>query len=91
MTYTDEELELIAINSIRNYLNVQLTDQEIVDKYGYCFKTIFKAIEEQDERPVGVSSVTQGSQSITYSSSSGCNYITEDVKALLPKPFIRAY
>ena len=91
MTYTDEELELIAINSIRNYLNISATDEEIKSKYGYAFKTIYKAIEEQSERPVGVSSVTQGSQSITYSSSSGCNYITEDVKALLPKPFIRAY
>ena len=91
MTYTDEELELIAINSIRNYLNINATDQEIVNKYSYAFKTIYKAIEEQSERPVGVSSVTQGSQSITYSSSSGCNYITEDVKALLPKPFIKAY
>lgn len=90
MTYTDEELELIAINSIRNYLNISATDEEIKSKYGYAFKTIYKAIEEQPERPVGVSSVTQGSQSITYNTSN-CNYITEDVKALLPKPFIKAY
>lgn len=89
MTYTDEELELIAINSIRNYLNINATDQEIVNKYGYSFKTIYKAIEEQSERPVGVSSVTQGSQSISYNSTT--SYITEDVKALLPKPFIKAY
>ena len=33
MAYTDEELELIAINSIRNYLNINATDQEIVNKY----------------------------------------------------------
>ena len=90
MTYTDEELELIAINSIRNYLNISATDEEIKSKYGYAFKTIYKAIEEQSERPVGVSSVTQGSQSITYNTSN-CNYITEDVKSLLPKPFIKAY
>lgn len=89
MTYTDEELELIAINSIRNYLNINATDEEIKNKYNYVFKPLYTVIQEQLDKPTGVSSVTQGSQSITYNSTT--SYITEDIKALLPKPFIKAY
>ena len=89
MTYSDEELEQIAINSIRNYLNINATDEEIKSKYNYVFKPLYSVIQEQSDKPIGVSSVTQGSQSITYNTS--CGYITEDIKVLLPKPFIRAY
>lgn len=90
MAYTEEELEIIAINSIRNYLNVDLTDKEIKDKYSYAFKPLYNVIQQQANKPSGVSSVTQGSQSVTYSTNDN-GYITDDIKAILPKPFIRAY
>lgn len=89
MAYTEEELDIIAINSIRNYLNVDLTDKEIKDKYSYAFKPLYNVIQTQANKPSGVSSVTQGSQSVTYNTSDG--YITDDIKAILPKPYIRAY
>ena len=90
MAYTEEELEIIAINSIRNYLNITDTDEEIKDKYSYAFKPLYNVIQTQANKPSGVSSVTQGSQSVTYTNTSD-GYITDDIKAILPKPYIRAY
>ena len=94
---TDEVKENIAVNAVRNYLNCDFTDEEIIDKYGYVIelikaKDIEKIISNVNSR-IGISSKTEGSRSISYNNSTNVtDYLVDDViKGLLPRPFIRLY
>lgn len=85
--FTTEELEQMAIISIRNYLNKpSLTDVDIKDQFPLAIKKIVSNIGQVDKRN-GVKSVTQGARAVTYNDSQ--TYITDDVRLLLPKPFIK--
>lgn len=93
----DEVKENIAVNAVRNYLNCDFTDEEIIDKYGYVIelikaKDIEKIISNVNSR-IGISSKTEGSRSISYNNSTNItDYLVDDViKNLLPRPFIRLY
>ena len=39
---TDEVKEKIAINAVRNYLNYDFSDEEIIAKYGYVIELILR-------------------------------------------------
>lgn len=86
--YTDEEKELIAINNIRNYLNKDFTDEEIRTKFGLALKRIVNNFDNMANSS-GVKSMTQGSMSVTYTDDK--QYITDDIRLLLPKPYIRLF
>lgn len=94
--YTDLELEEIAIIVIKNYLNVKdkelWTNDYIRSNYSMAIKLIinnYKNISEINNGISNISSISQGGQSISFNSAT--NFITEDVKLILPKPFIRLY
>lgn len=92
MTFTEAEKEEMAINSIRNYLNKDFTDEEIRDKFELAIKRIVSNLDDILEiNTSGISSITQGSQSITYDTSIEKSQISDDVKRLLPKPYIRVF
>lgn len=92
MTFTEAEKEEMAINSIRNYLNKDFTEEEIRDKFELAIKRIVSNLDDILEiNTSGISSITQGSQSITYDTSTEKSQISDDVKRLLPKPYIRVF
>lgn len=92
MTFTEAEKEEMAINSIRNYLNKDFTDEEIIDKFELAIKRIVSNLDDiLETNTSGISSITQGSQSITYDTSTEKSQISDDVKRLLPKPYIRVF
>jgi hypothetical protein len=95
--YTDLELEEIAINSIRNYLNVygkeKWTNEYIKSNYSIAIRLIidnYKNINEINNGISSISSISQGGQSISFNSNLN-SLINEEVKLMLPKPFIRLY
>ena len=63
--YTDEEKEQLAINTIRNYLNKDFTDEEIKTKFGLALKRIINNFDTMTSS-TGVKSMKQGSMSVTY-------------------------
>lgn len=95
--YTDLELETIAISSIKNYLNVvgkeKWTDDYIKSNYVMAIKVIidnYKNMIEVNNGISNISSISQGGQSISFNSNSN-SFISEEVRLLLPRPFIRLY
>lgn len=95
--YTDLELEQLAISSIRNYLNVvgkeKWTDDYIKSNYAIAIKVImnnYKNILEVNNGISNINSVSQGGQSISFNSNSNA-LISDEVKLLLPRPFIKLF
>lgn len=78
--------ELQAIQIIKNYLNRPLlTDEEIQNNYGYAISKIVEGLQDKNKN---VASITQGQRSITYANDK-TELITNDIKLLLPKPYVR--
>ena len=89
MILTDEEFNLKkACLIIKNYLKVNFTDEEIKDKFPVAVEQLIRNSEnlEKLRDGVGVISQKQGDRSTTFSNGVEAWTITEDVKALLPKP-----
>ena len=92
MKYTEVEIEEICIESIRNYLNRDLSDEEILKKYRVALSVMCKETEDLlKTKQVGISSVTQGSQSISFDGNTNVFEVSNTVKLLLPKPYLRGY
>jgi hypothetical protein len=89
MTYL--ELEQIAIISIRNYLNKDFTDDEIKAKYPLAIKRLITNAQNLENKQIGVVSASEGSQSFTYAEGVEFGTITDDIKALLGRPFLRLF
>lgn len=90
--YTPIEKEQMAIISIRRYLNKDFTDIEIKEKFALAIKVIVNNADTLlNTKAPGVTSMSQGSQSMTFKDGIEAYVITDDVKALLPRPFIRMW
>lgn len=94
MDYTDEVLQAMAIQLIRNYKNFpfEITDDEIVDKYGLAIDRIKNnIIELQDcgNQSGAISSITNGDETISYTNKG--SFIDCISEILLGKPYIRIY
>lgn len=91
MNLTDEQIKSIVIKAIKNYLkNYKFDDVYIEMNFS---EAITVAVEEEKEKlkqPSNVSSMSQGSRSVTYKNT-GIGQISDNVKALLPKPYIRMW
>lgn len=87
MNYTPSEMEQMAVISIRNYLRKPwLTDAQVKEKYVMAIKVLINnATALLNNKVVGVTSMSQGSQSMTFKDTVEAFAITEDVKMLLPK------
>ena len=86
---TDLELEQIAIISIRNYLNASFTDEEIKSKHPLAIKRFIINAKMLENKQIGIVSASEGSQSVTYAAGVEFGTITDDIKALVGKPFVR--
>lgn len=88
----DEKNEAKAIVVIRNYLNKNLSDQYIKENYVLAIDQLIEnANKINSAKLVGVKSMSEGNQSISFDSSIEAWSITADVKSLLPAPYIRMY
>lgn len=86
----DEKNEAKAIVVIRNYLNKNLSDQYIKENYTLAIDQLIEnANKINSAKLVGVKSMSEGNQSISFDSNIEAWSITSDVKSLLPIPYIR--
>ena len=87
MEMSTEEKKAIAV--IRNYLNVDWEDSYILSEYDFVVDQLIqnsKAFKSAD-----IKSMSEGNQSVTYKDNSGRWTITDDIKAMLPKPYIKLF
>jgi hypothetical protein len=88
----EEKNEAKAIVVIRNYLNKNLSDQYIKENYVLAIDQLIEnANKINSAKLVGVKSMSEGNQSISFDSNIEAWSITADVKSLLPAPYIRMY
>lgn len=88
----DEKNEAKAILVIRNYLNRNLSDEYIKKNYVLAIDQLIEnANKINSAKLVGVKSMSEGNQSISFDSNIEAWSITADVKSLLPAPYIRMY
>ncbi|MBN3409946.1 hypothetical protein CJF15_12615 [Clostridium botulinum] len=81
-----------AIIVIRNYLNKDLEDDYIIENYDLAVdQLVNNATKLENIKTPGVKSMSEGNQSISFESGASVWSITEDVKALLPIPYIRMW
>lgn len=86
MNLTDWQIESIVIKAIQNYLNNDKYDDVYIEINFQ--EALMVAIEEEKEKlkqPSNISSMSQGSRSVTYKNT-GLGKLSDNVKALLPKP-----
>lgn len=81
-----------AINLIRNYLNKDFTDEYILEHFDFVVDQIIEnATKLQNIKTPGVKSMSEGNQSISFENGAEAWTITEDIKLLLPTPYIRMW
>lgn len=85
---TIEERKAILV--IRNYLNKDLSDDYILSNYGLAVDQLIKnSAMLEGTKTLGVKSMSEGNQSITFETGSDAWCISPDVRALLPPPYVR--
>lgn len=88
----EEKNEAKAILVIRNYLNRNLSDEYIKKNYALAIDQLIENANTLNARKlVGVKSMSEGNQSVSFDSNIEAWSITSDVKALLPIPFVRMW
>lgn len=92
MKFSDLDIENICVQAIKEYLNKPLTDEEVKSEYRVALMYMIEEAKEiLKNTKSGISSISQGSQSISYDSTVQAFRVSESVKALLPKPSIRLF
>ena len=87
-----EKNEAKAILVIRNYLNRNLSDEYIKKNYVLAIDQLIENADRiNSTKSVGVRSMSEGNQSISFDSNVEAWSITEDVKFLLPAPYVRMW
>jgi len=90
MELTIEQKKSIAV--IRNYLNVDSdiwTDEIILSEYDFVVDQLIQ--NAKTAKSSDIKSISEGNQSISYKDNSGAWTITDDIKAMLPKPYIKLF
>lgn len=88
----EEKNEAKAIFVIKNYLNKNLSDEYIKKNYILAIDQLIEnANKINSAKLVGVKSMSEGNQGISFDSNIEAWSITADVKALLPTPYVRMY
>lgn len=88
----EEKNEAKAILVIRNYLNKNLSDAYIKKHYALAIDQLIENANKINSiKLVGVNSMSEGNQSISFNSNVEAWSITEDVKVLLPVPYVRMW
>lgn len=93
----DDVLSIHIDNSIRSIMvylnNPKFTPDDLINNFPNAIIQLamrqYRAIKDDS---MGISSITQGSRSITYADSLSTPYTIDDsIKALLPKPYARLF
>ena len=87
MDISIEQKKAVAV--IKNYLNVEWEDSYILSEYDFVVDQLIQ--NSKISKPTDVKSISEGNQSITYKDNSGPWTITDDVKSMLPKPYIKLF
>ncbi|AUN03412.1 hypothetical protein RSJ19_10960 [Clostridium botulinum] len=80
-----------AVLVIRNYLNKDLEDNYILENYDLAVEQLINNAAKLENITPGVKSMSEGNQSISFENGVGAWSATEDVKALLPTPYVRMW
>lgn len=81
-----------AILVIRNYLNRDFTEKYILDHFELAIDELIESAASLKAMKVaGVKSMSEGNQSVTFADNVEAWTITDNVKALLPVPFVRMW
>lgn len=92
MDFTDQEYEEMAIQVIRTYLNKDFSDDYIRKIFKFAmYRMINKAKQLETSKPVGIKSITEGDVSMSFENTSNVFVIDDEIKALLPPPYIKMY
>ena len=84
--FTDIEIEEMAVLAIYNYYEGEYTEEQIKNDFKLAIKLLVNNVKKLLTMKVtGVSSVSQGSQSVSFESGVEIFTLTPDVLALLPK------
>lgn len=94
---TISKLELLikrAINQINNYLNKNFNESDSIKNFKYAIEQIVLdtyLYQQSKQYKDGVVRLTEGERSIEYKSisSTGRVIFTDEVKAMLPTPYVR--
>ena len=87
MEISIEEKKAIAV--IKSYLNVDWEDTYILSQYDFVVDQLIS--NSKTSKSADIKSISEGNQSITYKDNSGAWTITDDIKAMLPKPYIKLF
>lgn len=87
MEISIEQKKAIAV--IKNYLNVDWEDEYILTKYDFVIEQLIE--NSKMAANASIKSISEGNQSISYKDNSGAWTITDDIKAMLPKPYIKMF
>lgn len=87
MEISIEQKKAIAV--IKNYLNVDWEDEYILTKYDFVIEQLIE--NSKIFKSADIKSISEGNQSISYKDNSGPWTITDDIKAMLPKPYIKMF
>ncbi|WP_040194763.1 hypothetical protein [Clostridium culturomicium] len=82
-----EEKKAIAV--IKNYLNVEWEDSYILSEYDFAVDQLIQ--NAKSAKNADIKSISEGNQSISYKDNSGAWTVTDDIKAMLPKPYIKLF
>lgn len=87
MKISIEQKKAIAV--IKNYLNVDWEDSYILSEYDFVVDQLIQ--NSKIAKASDIKSISEGNQSISYKDNSGPWAITDDIKAMLPKPYIKLF
>ncbi|MBP3931782.1 MAG: hypothetical protein J6D47_19720 [Peptostreptococcaceae bacterium] len=92
MNFSIVDIKEICVQAIKEYLNRPLTDEEIREKYRVALEVMVEETQEiMRNKTLGVTQVSQGSQSMSFDSNVQAFKVNDTVKALLPKPYIKLF
>lgn len=91
------KLELLikrAINQINNYLNKNFNESDSIKNFKYAIEQIVLdtyLYHQSKQYKDGIVRITEGERSIEYKSTSSTGRVifTDEVKAMLPTPYVR--
>ena len=90
MNLTDNQIENIVVEAIIKHLNnPKFNYSYVISNFIYVVELGMEELKERLKQPSNVVSMTEGGRSITFKNNLGI--LSENVKALLPKPYIRMW
>lgn len=88
----EEKNEAKAILVIRNYLNRDMSDKYIKNNYSLAIDQLIENANRINSiKTVGVKSISEGNQNISFDSNTEAWSVTPDVEALLPSRCVRMF